>query len=105
MLSSSNDCNCTTVHHDLRAIPLQNVILDKVDHDNTLCHEHIIDYVDSCPPLLVYSIHGVPNCSLELKFPLNGLQEEKHFTMRQFHFLVSIVMKLSYYSHFVHMNC
>ena len=81
-----NDCNCITVHHDLRAIPLQNVILDKVDHDNTLCHEHISDNVDGGPPLLVYSIHGIPNCFLELKFTLNGLQEEKHFTMRQSHF-------------------
>ena len=82
----NDDCDCITVHYDLKINSPQNVFLEETDHDRTLCHEHICDHVEGCPPLLVYSIHGKPNCSLELKFTLGGLQEAKHFTMHQSHF-------------------
>ena len=36
--------------------------------ENTLCHEYIGNYVDGCPPLLVYSIYGKLNCLLEFNF-------------------------------------
>ena len=82
----NDDCDCITVRHGLKTNLPQNVFLEEVDHDNTLCHEHISDHVDGCPSLLVYSIHGKPNCSLELKFTLDGIQEVKEFTMRQSQF-------------------
>ena len=81
-----DDCDSITVHHGLKTNSPQNVFLEEVDHDNTLCHEHISDHVEGCPPLLVYNIQGKPNCSLELKFTLDGLQEAKQFTMRQSQF-------------------
>ena len=78
--------DCITVHHNLRTNSIQSVILEEVDHENTLNHMYVSDYVDGCPPLLLYNIHGRPNCSLDLKFTLDGLHEEKQFTIRQSHF-------------------
>ena len=78
-------CDCITVHPILRTNSTQSVFLEEVDHENTLNHMYVSDYVDGCPPLLVYSIHGRPNCSLDLKFTLDGLQEEKVFAIRQSH--------------------
>ena len=79
-------CDCITVCPNLKTESPQkkNVILKHVDHDNTLCHEHINNYVDGCPPLLVYSIHGDLNCLLELKFTLGGLQKAKQLSIDQF---------------------
>ena len=78
-------CEFITVYHSLKTNSPQSVFLDEVDHESTLSHELIRNHIDGCPPLLVYSIHGGPNCSLELKFTLDGLQEEKQFTLRQSH--------------------
>ena len=79
-----NNYYCVTVCHSLTSDSSQNIILKEVDHDNTLCHERISNYVDGYPPLLVYSIQGIPNCLLELKFTLGGFQEAKHFSIDQF---------------------
>ena len=73
-----------TVCHSLISDSSQNVVLKDVDHDSTLSHERISNYVDGCPPLLVYSIHGDLNCLLESKFTLGGLQKAKQFTIDQF---------------------
>ena len=78
-----NNYDRVTVCHSLTPDSSQNVILKDVDHDNTLCHEHISNYVDGCPPLLVYSIHGDLNCLLELKFTLGGLQKAIQFSIDQ----------------------
>ena len=78
-------CDCITVHPNLRTNSTQSVFLEEVDHENTLNHMYVSDYVDGCPPLLAYSIHGRPNCSLDLKFTLDGLQEEKVLAIRQSH--------------------
>ena len=98
-----NECDCITVSPTLTTGSPQNVFLGKVHHENTLCHEHISNYVDGCPPLLVYSIHGDLNCLLELKFTLGGFQEAKQFIVDQFqlpgkHCNNKIVIHCSYHS-------
>ena len=78
--------DCITVHHNMRSEPFESVCLDGVDHNCTLSHELIRSHIDGCPPLLEYSFHSRQNCSLlELKFTLDGLQDEIQFTLRQFH--------------------
>ena len=76
-----NGCDCITVCHNVS--PQKDVYLKEVGHHNTLRHEHINNYVDGCPPLLVYSVQGNLSCFLELKFTLGGLQEEKQFSIDQ----------------------
>jgi len=76
--------DCITAQHDLNTDSPQSVFLKPTDHNNTLCHVDISDYVDGYPPLLVYDVHGKMNCSFDLKFTLlEGLQEAKQFTLNQ----------------------
>ena len=75
--------DCITVHDDLSSDSPKSVILEPVNNEKSLRKEHIISYVEGCPPLLVYKIHGKPSCSLDLKFTLHGLQEEKHFILKK----------------------
>ena len=75
--------DCITIHHNLRTNSPQSVFLEEVDHESNLSHELIIQHIDGCPPLLLYRIHGRPNCLLDLKITLDGVQEEKHFTLHQ----------------------
>ena len=75
--------DCITVHSNLSTNLPESVFLDEVDHENNLSKELIMHHVAGCPPLLVYRIHGRPSCLLDLKFTLEGLQEEKYFTLLQ----------------------
>ena len=79
----NNAHDCITVHPNLKTSLPESVLLDEVDHESSLSKELIMHHVDGCPPLLVYRIHGRPSCLLDLKFTLEGLQEEKHFTLHQ----------------------
>ena len=81
-----DNCDCMTVQLKLKTNSPQNVFIEEIDHDGTLCHDYIIRHVDGCPPLLTYKIHGKPNCSLKLKFTLHSLTEENHFIIRQYYF-------------------
>ena len=75
--------DCITVHRNLSTNSPESVFLDEVNHESSLSKELIMHHVDGCPPLLVYRIQGRPSCSLDLKFTLEGLQEEKSFTLLQ----------------------
>ena len=81
-----DEYDCITVQLKLKTNSLQNVFIEEIDHDGTLCHDYIRQHVDGCPPLLTYKIYAIQNCSLELKFTLNGLTEAKLFIMTQYDF-------------------
>ena len=78
----SDTHNCVTAQHHLKSNSPQNNSLEEPDH-SVLRFVDIIEYVDGRPPLLVYTIHCKPKCSLELKFFLDGLQESNQFTLRR----------------------
>jgi len=83
MLDNSHDC--IIAHLELKTNSLQNVFLEEADHNNALSHIDISDFVDGYPPLLIYSIHGKPSCTLELKVTLEGVQDHTQLTLHQFH--------------------
>ena len=82
VVSLCDNVNCVTTSHNMETNSPQNISFYEPDQ-HTLNHVDIRDYVDGCPPLVKYSIGCSGNCSFNIKFMLDGVEEPKCFTLRE----------------------
>ena len=79
----SDDVDYVTGSYNCETSSPQNISVHEPDQ-RILNHSDIRDYVDGRLPLLKYSIGSSSNCSFNLKFMLDGVQEpECCFTLRE----------------------